>query len=193
MNHEAEPLDPAALNPTKEAVSEMSFGAAMRRAIDDLFTNRAIAEKVQAIPANDVLPILLETWKQGLADRLQAEAGSMVDNVAAILDLLQAGEPITVKEPLEWQQAERQFAPFPIATVCRENLRGILSPEEIAGLSDQAMSQIAAQMGETFQYSDFYWQSLEVTAKAVLAEKQAVAGQPSDPAPSPPPPEDPAL
>ena len=119
----------------------------MRRAIDDLFTCRAIAEKAQAIPPNDVLPVLLETWKQGLTDHLQTEAQSMVENVTAILNLLQADESLSAMEPLEWQQAERWYAPFPIATVCRENLRGILSDEEIAGLRDEDMSSDRGQNG----------------------------------------------
>jgi hypothetical protein len=172
MNPETHSPTPTPLEPTKETVTEMAFGAAIRRAIDDLFTNRAIAEKVQAIPPNDVLDVLVETWKQGLTDQLQTEAHSMVDNVTAILDLLQPGEPLSVMEPLEWQQAERWSAPFPIATVCRENLRPILSDEEIGALRDEDMTQIAARMGEAFQYSEIYWQSLEVSAKAVLEEKQ---------------------
>lgn len=182
---------PTPLEPAKEIATEMSFGAALHRAVKDLFTHQAIAEKVQAIPANDVLPALLASWEQGLATRLQAEAQWTVSNVAAILDLLQSGEPLDPAEPLEWQQSERQIAPFLIATVCRENLRGILSPEEINGLSNQEMSQIAAQMGEAFQGSDFYWQSLEVAAKTVVAEKQAAVDQFSAPLSPPPSPETP--
>lgn len=187
MSHEVEPRNSTPLNPSKEAISEMSFGAAIRRAIEDLFTYQAIAEKVQTIPPNDVLETLVETWKQGLATRLQGEAQATVENVSAILDLLQSDEPLSAVEPMEWLRAERQFTPFPIASVCRDNLRGILLPEEIAGLSEQEMSQIATQMGEAFQGSEFYWQSLEVTAKAVLAERQAATSQlPETDLPTPP-------
>jgi hypothetical protein len=150
----------------------MSFRAAIWRAIDDLFVSQAIAEKVQQIPANDVLPVLLETWKQGLADRLQTEAQSMVDNVAAILEMLQSGEPISAMEPEEWQQAERWYAPFPVASVCREDLRGVLSDVEIAGLSDDDMTQIADKMNDAFHNTDVYRQSLEISAKSLLDERQ---------------------
>lgn len=171
MTHETQPLDHPSQEPTKEILSEMSFGAAIRRAIDDLFVCQAIAEKAQNIPPNDVLPVLLETWKQGLANRLQTEAQSMVGNVAAILNVLQSDEAISTMEPLAWQQAEHWWQPFPVATVHRENLRSILSDGEIAGLSDDDMAHIAAKMGDAFQYSDVYWQSLEAAAKAVLEEK----------------------
>jgi hypothetical protein len=178
MTHETQPLNEPSPEPTKEIISEMSFGAAMRRAIDDLFVCQAIGEREQQIPPNDVLPVLLESWKQELAERLKTEALSIVGNVAAILDLLQADESLSAVEPLEWLQAERWHTPFPVATVHRENLRSILSEGEIAGLSDADMTQIAAKMGEAFQYSDIYWQSLEAAAKAVLEEKQA---QPDEP------------
>lgn len=144
----------------------------MRRAIEDLFVCQAIAARAQKIPPNDVLPVLLETWKQGLTDRLKTEAQSMVTNVAAILDLLQSGEPISAMEPMEWQQAESWYAPFPVASVCREDLRGILSDVEIAGLSDDDMLHIADKMNDAFHNTDVYRQSLEIIAKSLLDERQ---------------------
>lgn len=178
MSHEIQSLTPAAVEPTPEMISEMSFRATIWRAINDLFVCQAIAEKVQKIPANDVLPALLETWKQGLANRLQTEAQVMVTHVAAILNLLQSDEAISEMEPLEWQQSEHWYAPFPVASVCREDLRRILSSAEIASLSDDDMTWIADRMSEAFHHTGVYWDSLEINVKALLAEKQGETHQP---------------
>lgn len=186
MSHEVEPRDPAALNPSKEAISEMSFSAAMRRAIEDLFTDQAIGEKMQALPPNDVIETLVETWKQGLATRLQTEAQATVENISAILDLLQSNEPLSTVEPMEWLRAERSYAPFSVATVCREELRDLIPNEDVAGLSDDDMGRIAVQMGDALRHTAVYWQSLEAAAKSVLNERQAQPGQlPESEAPAP--------
>src|SRR5262245_48823851 len=127
MNSETQPLASATLEPSKEAISAMSFGGAIHRAIDDLFTCLTIAAQVQAIPPSDALETLIETWKQGLDDRLEIEAQAMVDNVASILELLRSGEPFSARELAEWSQTEHWYATFPVATICREDLRDTLS------------------------------------------------------------------
>jgi hypothetical protein len=180
MTSETQPLTPPAVEPTQEMTSEMSFRAAIWRAIDDLFVSQAIAEKVQQIPANDVLPVLLETWKQGLANRLLTEAQSTVTHVAAILNVLQSAEAISTMDPLEWQQAEHWYAPFPVASVCREDLRGVLTDKDITRLSDDDMIRIADKMNDAFHNTDVYRLSLEITARSVLTEIQE-QDQPPEP------------
>ncbi len=63
--------------------------------------------------------------------------------------------------------------PFPIASVCRADLRGILTDEQIASLSDGEMESIADRMGDAFTDSGLYWESLEIMAKHVT-EKEGI-------------------
>lgn len=183
MPHETDPLSPTSPEPSKETISEMSFNAAIHRAINDLFTCQVIAEKLQNIPPNDALEALVETWKQGLVYHLKETAQGMVQHVVANLDLIQSGESQSLSEieRLEWQQIEHWYTPFPIVTICREDLRGILPDKEIAHLSDEDMTQIAAKMGDTFHNADAYRQNLEITVKSVLNETQSETQQPLEP------------
>ena len=64
----------------------------------------------------------------------------------------------------EWQK------PFHIASVCRVDLRRILTAEEIARLSDADMQRIADKMSD--YYSDEFWNSLAIAAEWVLKRKE---------------------
>jgi hypothetical protein len=181
MTPESQPLhQEAPFEPSKKVASEMSFGAAMRRAVDDLFTYQAIGEKLPAGPKDEGIDALLETWKQGLTLHLQEAAQGMVQHVVANLNLIQSGasQPLSEAERLEWQRLEHWYTPFPIATICREDLRGLLPDTDITSLSDEAMTQLATQMSDLFHDTGIYSQSLNIATKSVLTQGQ---DQPPEP------------
>jgi hypothetical protein len=161
--------------PSETEVWEMSFAAALRRTVDDLFTCQAITEKLEGMPMDDVMTAVLESWKQDLAQELSDAAQSAVQNIAATLDLIQSGDklPIAEAERQEWAQIARWHTPFPVASICREDLWGILSNEEIITLDDSDMESIADKMSDAYRDSGGYWESLEIMARSVLAKVQA--------------------
>jgi hypothetical protein len=59
---------------------------------------------------------------------------------------------------------------FPITSVCRQDLRGILSEDEIARLDDRDMQEIAEQMADAYCESAF-WIDLQSVAEYVLENK----------------------
>ena len=60
--------------------------------------------------------------------------------------------------------------PFPITSVCREDLRGIVSDNEIARLDDADMQEIAERMADAYCESAF-WIDLPIVAEYVLENK----------------------
>ena len=156
-------------------VWEMSVAAALRRVVDDLFAYQIIAEKLEGVPMDDVMTAVLESWKQGLAQELSDVAQAGVQNIAATLDLIQSGDklPIAEVERQEWAQIARWHIPFIVAGICREDLQGLLSDEEIATLSDSDMESIADKMSDAYRDSGGYWESLEIMARSVLVQVQA--------------------
>ena len=175
MSPENRPQLQAHPEPSGEVASEMSFTAALKRAVDDLFTYQAIADRLHDRQGDDQMAALLDTWKQGLTHHLQDAAQDMVRHVAATIDLIQfsASAPLTETERQEWWQIAAWHTPFTIASVCREDLRGILIAEDIATFSDDDMARIADRMSRAFQESGGYWESLDTIARSVLAKKQA--------------------
>lgn len=169
MTVERQPVSPDPLAPTPETVAEMSFGTALRKAVNDLFTCEAIAQKVQALPTTDVVPALLDTWKQGLVSHLQTQAQTTVEGVIANLTLLQSGgnEALSEAERIEWERIEQWYTAFPVASICREDLKGILPEPVIATLSDEVMNQMAHGLWERFYNNQSYWDNLAIVAKTV--------------------------
>lgn len=160
--------------PTPEDEQEMSFTTALRHLVDNMFTDQIIAERLQTIPGDGkALEVLVENWKQGLTQYLQETAQSGIHNIVATLDVIQASDtPLSVSEPHQWQEIEAWHKPFPVAYICREDLRGILPNEQIAALSDQDMAQIADKMSDAYQDGGGYWDSLMEIAGRISAEKQ---------------------
>lgn len=74
----------------------------------------------------------------------------------------------TATKPPEQEDLHK---PFPIASVCRVDLQDILTDEEIAGLSDADMQEIADKMGDAYAEDGEYWGSLEIIAKSVMKQK----------------------
>ena len=74
---------------------------------------------------------------------------------------------------------EAWLKPFSITSVCREDLRGILSDGEIAGLDDADMREIAEHMADAYCESVF-WIDLPIMAEQSKGSEQE-AGSSSPP------------
>ncbi len=191
MTVEHQPTAPDPLAPASETVTEMSFGTALRKAVEDLFACEAIAQKVQALPSNDVIPVLLDTWKQGLVSHLQTQAQTTMEGVVANLTLLHSGgsEVFSEAERLEWERIEQWYTAFPVASICREDLKGILPEPVIDTLSDEVMNQMAHRLWERYYNNQTYWDNLAAVAQSVWPPRphptNQVAGQPEQDFPSP--------
>ena len=161
-------------DPPKQLLQEISLGTALRRIVDDLFTYQAIAERLHGIAADNAIEQLIETWKQGLTHHLEETAQASLQNVVAVLDLIQAGggPPITVEERQDWQRIEVWYHPFAVMSLCREDLRGILGDDEIAHLSDSEMKQIADRLSDAYRESSNYRENLEGIVKLIIQPKQ---------------------
>jgi hypothetical protein len=100
------------------------------------------------------------------------------------MDRFQAGENLdaAASEPTlpEAMEAARRQRPFTVASICREDLQGLLSETEIDSLSDADMVTIADKMSDAYRESGGYWESLELMARSVL-QRQAI----DEPAASP--------
>src|SRR5687768_1356143 len=69
------------LDPPKEEQWEHAFGTAVRKAVDDLFTHRLIAEKVEDLKEDERVVPLLDRQKLILVERIEETAGQTLDNV----------------------------------------------------------------------------------------------------------------
>lgn len=58
---------------------------------------------------------------------------------------------------------QKLYQPFQITSVCRADLRGILTDEEIAWLDDADMQRIASKMADAYCDNGF-WIDLEIIA-----------------------------
>lgn len=76
-------------------------------------------------------------------------------------------------ERQELVQFELWHKPFIVASICREDLRGILSDEQIAALDDSDMERIADKVSDSFRDSGGFWESLEILAQSMLAKREA--------------------
>jgi len=175
MSAENRPEHEPHLDPPSQLVEELSLGATLYRLVDDLFTHQAIAERLQGTTGDTEMERLMETWKQGLTQQLEDTARLSVENVVAIIDLIQSGGrlPLSETERQEWRQIEAWHKPFTVSSICREDLRNILTDEEIRALDDTDMEDIADRMSDSYRDSGGYWQSLEIMAKHILGKKQA--------------------
>jgi hypothetical protein len=157
-------------HPPKNAVEEMALGTVLRHLVDELFTYQPVAEKLRGLEAGDALPALVETWKQGLTQHLEETVHHSVGNVVAILDLLQSGEPtpLTATEQQEWRRIATWYQPFNVASITREELRGLLPDEAIANLTDDEMQQIANRMSDAYR-DNSYWENLSDATQLVTS------------------------
>jgi hypothetical protein len=148
---------------------EMMLATTLRHLVDDIFTNQDIVEKLQSLAGGQGMEMLVENWKQGLTQHLYEATQVGIGGIIATLDLFQANPdaPVLNTEPHQW-----------------EDLRGILANEQIVALSDEEMSEIAANMSDAYHESGGYWESLMEIANLVTTEKQPIptpAIQPDNP------------
>ncbi|MCB0167865.1 MAG: hypothetical protein KDI79_26800 [Anaerolineae bacterium] len=71
MSVEQQPNQSSPLEPTVEEQREQAFGMAMRRAVDDLFTNQPIADVLAGTEGNTEVEHFIGVWKQGLVEFLE--------------------------------------------------------------------------------------------------------------------------
>lgn len=170
---QSEHLTPVSLS--NEDIAEMSLANALRRVVDDLFTDQAVAEPMQANADNPAVQRLVEVWKQGLVRQLSETVQGSVENVVGILKLMQSGAspPVTDSERLEWEQIAWWYESFVVSSICREDLRQFLTNEEITALDDGDMDDIADRMSDAHRDSGGYWEALEIMTRFVIEKKQA--------------------
>lgn len=187
MSVETRPDQLGPPDPAPELVREMALDTALRRLVDDLFTHQAIAERLGSIAADPEVEALVNTWKQQLTDELAETAYRSVENVAGVIDLLHsAGATLSLapQERQEWERKAGWHKPFPVAAICREDLRSLLHDETIATLTDEHLRQIADRLGDAWRNGGNYEDSLAqttwlVVGKLDLTELDPPADEPS--------------
>jgi hypothetical protein len=75
--------------PPEKVTKEMSITVALRRVVDDLFTIKAVAEKLQGTEGDQQVEALMGHHKQILAEHLEETAWRGIDEFLARLDNLQ--------------------------------------------------------------------------------------------------------
>lgn len=76
--------------PSEKDTKEMSVTVALRRVVDDLFTCKAVAEKMEGNEGNERIETLVSHHKQILVEHLEETAWCGVAEFLAQLDHLQA-------------------------------------------------------------------------------------------------------
>jgi hypothetical protein len=161
-----------------------SFTAVLKQAVEHRFAGQDITEQL-----GDPESPFVRHWKLSLTEHLRDTTERALIDFLADIDSFRYQAPSEVAEagaaqspPPSPTASRHQVAvdleewhkPFAIASVCREDLRGILAAEEIAGLSDDEMEDIADRMSDTYRDSGGYWESLEIMAEYVLKRKEAI-------------------
>ena len=78
------------LDPSQEEQWEHAFGTSVRKAVDDLFTHRLIAERIEGITDDEQVESLLSRQKLILVEQIEETAGRAIDNILGYLDLFKA-------------------------------------------------------------------------------------------------------
>ena len=160
---------------------ESFFLASLESLTDTIFSHDAIEErqaKVQGTEREAEIGAFIRCQKRSLENHLEETIELAIVNILADLNRIQTTLPLpgqidaqvgarpipspapSKTEPQPQITAEQRHKPFPIASVCREDLQEILADEEIAGLSDTDMQTIADKMAEAYITTN-YWDSLE--------------------------------
>ncbi len=183
MRVEDRPEHQAQTEPPTKDDWEMSFAGTLTNAVDTLFTYKPIVEKLQGLEEDEDTQAFVRRWKQALGLHLEETAWLAVENFLTDFEHFQAQTPANVSptlppafsemEPQPGADIEKLHQSFPIAGVCRVDLQGILTDEELAGLSDTDMQRIADKMSEAYTASGDYWNSLETVVRSVIKRKTA--------------------
>jgi hypothetical protein len=150
------------------------FKSALEALVDTLFTYQAIEERLRGRGADEYLAMLLDNRKQLLAEHLKETGKLAIDEFLAHLDHLQAEPgvplypPLPESEPMQRLDNLGWHKSFTVASICRDDLQGILTDEEIARLDDSDMDRIADKMGDAYRDTGGYWEALEIMTRSVI-------------------------
>lgn len=96
IEHRTEPL-----LPSEHETKEMSVAVALRKVVDDLFTCKAVAEKLQGTEGDQQAEALVSHHKQILIEHLEEIAWRGVDEFLAHYDHLQAQPELPLAPSLD--------------------------------------------------------------------------------------------
>ena len=65
---------------------------------------------------------------------------------------------------------QRWNKPFPISSICREDLKEYFTDQQIATLDDGDMERIASKMGDA--HMNTYWIDMEIIAENIIEDKE---------------------
>ncbi len=156
---------------------ELSFSGQLRNAVDTLFTYQVIGERLSGRETAESLAMLLNNHKQLLAEHPEETGMLAIDDFLAHLDHLQVAPGVPLYPPLPKSGPEQGLSTvgwhksFKVASICRADLQGILTIEEIARLDGSDMERIADKMGDGYRDAGGYWEALEIMARDVLAKE----------------------
>ena len=165
-------------HPEQSADWEASFAATLNNVVETLFTREAITERIRGYEDDELLLTFLQLHKQALVQELEETAEPAIERFLHFIDGLRLKPGVPLFPPMsdaEYQQRIKvieSHKPFTVASVCRADLQGILSDEQIARISDGEMESIADRMGDAFTDSGLYWESLEIMAKYVIEKEE---------------------
>jgi hypothetical protein len=154
------------------------FSAALDQVVALLFTHQAIEERLRGREADEYLAMLLDNRQQLLTEHLEETAMLAIDDFLAHLDHLQAKPGVPLYPALPESEREQRLSTvglhksFTVASICRADLEGILTDEEIAQLDDSDMERISDKMSDSYRDCGGYWDSLEINARAVLERRK---------------------
>lgn len=172
MGIEDRPQQPPPTEPAFEQAN--SFAAAVNTLAETVFACDSITQRLQGYVSDKYLQLALTIYKQALAAQLAEMSEEAIKLFLTHIDGLQTHSGVPLYPPLSDTEAEppnnvvNRYKPFNVASICREDLRGILTNEEIGRLNDSDMESIADRMSGAYRDSGGYWQSLEIMAKWVL-------------------------
>ncbi len=117
---------------------------------------------------------LAEALKLGPPEAIQVEALAWQDLEAIWYHVSATKQPSKQGDQAAAKQLEQEtlHQSFTIASVCRADLRDILTDEEITTLSDDDMADITDRMSDAYRDNGGYWESLEIMARFVLKRKE---------------------
>lgn len=148
--------------------------AALDNVAETLFASEVIAERIRGYEGDRYLQMSLNIHKQALVRQFAEMVEQAVEIFFVHIDGLQANSGSPLYPPLSQAEGKRQikainrYKPFTVASICREDLRGTLTKQEIGQLSDSDMESIADRMSDAYRDSGGYWESLEIMARYVL-------------------------
>jgi hypothetical protein len=104
MSVEKRSEDQPYLEPTVEEQWEKSFGVAIRKAIDDLFTYQPIAERLQQSEGDERAKLLVSEHKLILVEQIEELAGRTITELLDQLSPPQAQPGLPLSALPDWRE-----------------------------------------------------------------------------------------